>query len=74
MKRVRAERDSTPAPQAEAPAAEDDAGKSDFIAAARRAARAAAAEASVYDASGAGEDGKKKSKGAADFWRRAAGR
>jgi len=67
MKRVRAERDSTAAPQAEAAAAEDDAGKSDFIAAARRAARAAAAEASVYDVSGAGEDGKKKSKAGSGF-------
>jgi localization factor PodJL len=60
MKRVRAERageapDSGPAP------ADDDAGKSDFIAAARRAARAAAAEASVLD-TGKPEKGRARTK------------
>ena len=69
MKRVRAERDGTAAPEPETPAEaeEDDAGKSDFIAAARRAARAAAAEVSVYDASGAGEDGSNKQKAGGGF-------
>ncbi|WP_193177255.1 peptidoglycan-binding protein [Oricola nitratireducens] len=61
MKRVRAER-AGPAAEAGTQDAEDDAGKSDFIAAARRAARAAAAEASVLDL-GAHEGGKQKSKG-----------
>jgi localization factor PodJL len=68
MKRVREERDGTVAPQGEsAEADDDDAGKSDFIAAARRAARAAAAEVSVYETAGDGEDGKKKSKGHGGF-------
>lgn len=61
MKRVRAER-AGPAAEAGTQDAEDDAGKSDFIAAARRAARAAAAEASVLD-TGSHESGKQKSKG-----------
>lgn len=64
MKRVRAERGGAPAAQGQG--VEDDAGKSDFIAAARRAARAAAAEASVLDSARSdGSKSKKRGGGAA---------
>lgn len=56
MKRVRAERADAPLQGTAQDSSADDAGKSDFIAAARRAARAAAADISVSEKSTAGKE------------------